>query len=257
MDGGNQFDAGSRDQLPREMMDRLSDVRDMPDDALLAILLKTGAHGCDVRELARRLIALFGSLGALVETDWRTIRRRIRDHNRDRSKPPILGIGDVKIKELGAAFEIARRSRHLRQGDFAAVRLGTNSASAAYRLFAPLAIADEQENFYALPVDSARRPMSDPIRLLRGTADRSPEVYARDVFREAIRWGARYLFVAHNHPCGDAEPSRDDLELTTHLVNAGRFCGIDLVDHLVLGDAAANGGRGYVSIRARHPDLFA
>ena len=161
----NLFTARSGDLLPREKMRRLASARDMADEDLLAILLKTGSHGCDVLELARRLIALFGSLGALVEADWRTLDARIRENNADPSKPPILGVGGVKVLELAAAFELARRSRHLLRVDFERVRLGVNSATAAYRLFAPFALADEQEMFFVLPVDSARHAMSEPIRL--------------------------------------------------------------------------------------------
>lgn len=254
-DSQNRFSSRPGDLLPREKMRRLASARDMADEDLLAILLKTGSHGCDVLELARRLIALFGSLGQLVEADWRTLNARIRENNADPSAPKILGVGEVKVLELAAAFELARRSRHLQRADFERIRLGVDSASAAYRLFAPFALAEEQETFFVLPVDSARHAMSEPIPILRGTADGLP-VHPRDVFRESVRWGAHALFVAHNHPCGNPTPSEADLSLTRKLVAVGRLHGIPLHDHLVLGAPGSAGGKGYVSIRNIHPEIF-
>jgi len=61
-------------------------------------------------------------------------------------------------------------------------------------------------------------------------------VEPRDVFREAARAGAAAIVVFHNHPSGDPSPSADDVELTRRLVAAGVLMGIDVVDHIVLGD---------------------
>jgi DNA repair protein RadC len=67
----------------------------------------------------------------------------------------------------------------------------------------------------------------------------------RDVFREATQSGAAAVVLFHNHPSGDPEPSRDDLLLTRRLIHAGRIVGIDVVDHLILGDTE------YCSLRLR------
>jgi DNA repair protein RadC len=58
----------------------------------------------------------------------------------------------------------------------------------------------------------------------------------REVFREAMLGGAAAVVVFHNHPSGDPTPSRDDVALTARLRAAGAVVGIDLIDHLVLGD---------------------
>jgi DNA repair protein RadC len=62
-------------------------------------------------------------------------------------------------------------------------------------------------------------------------------VEPRDVFREALLAGASALVAFHNHPSGDPSPSREDVELTRRLRAAGALIGIDVVDHVVLGDA--------------------
>jgi DNA repair protein RadC len=62
-------------------------------------------------------------------------------------------------------------------------------------------------------------------------------VEPRDVFREALLGAAAAVVVFHNHPSGDPSPSPDDVALTRRLAAAGTLMGIDLVDHIVLGDA--------------------
>jgi DNA repair protein RadC len=70
-------------------------------------------------------------------------------------------------------------------------------------------------------------------------------VHPRDVFREAIRRNAAAVLIAHNHPSGNPEPSRDDLELTKRLSRIGTLVGIEVLDHLIITKG------GYVSLRER------
>jgi DNA repair protein RadC len=70
-------------------------------------------------------------------------------------------------------------------------------------------------------------------------------VHPRELYREAIRHSAAAVIVVHNHPSGDPTPSAEDIEVTVRLRDAGRVVGIDLLDHLVIGD-----GR-WVSLKER------
>ncbi len=244
----NDFKNRPDELKPREQMRAASDLRTMPSESLLAILLKTGAPGCDVVELARRLISAYGSLHNLVRADWRSLGEKIRRHNRDWPQRKILGIGDVKQMELAAAFELVRRGYEAQPDDIRECRIA--DPDEAYRILKPLvAYGDEQENFYVLPLNLQRHPLSEPIRVTRGTAS-SSLVHAREMFREAIRWGAYCVMVAHNHPSGDPTPSEGDFETTRQLLRMSRDLGIPLLDHLVLGAPGSNGGKGYVSIRS-------
>ena len=96
---------------PRERMEMLGGARGMRPDELLAILLKTGACGCDVGELSRRLITAFSSLGELVRSDWKTLMMRVSTYNKVHAERRILGLGKVKCMELAAAFELVRTTR--------------------------------------------------------------------------------------------------------------------------------------------------
>ena len=68
-------------------------------------------------------------------------------------------------------------------------------------------------------------------------------VHPREVFKAAIANNAASIILAHNHPSGDPEPSRDDIETTHRLVNAGNILGINVLDHIIIGD-----GR-YISLK--------
>ena len=77
----NNFDKRGSELMPRELMERSADPALVPDEALVAVLLKTGAHGLNVIELARRLIEAFGSMKSLVSADWRALEERIKIWN--------------------------------------------------------------------------------------------------------------------------------------------------------------------------------
>lgn len=244
----NNFKSIAKELLPREQMMNAASPRDVPSESLLAILLKTGAPGCDVVELSRRLISLFGSLDQLVRADWRTIESLVKAHNKAHPEKRILGIGKVKRLELSAAFELVRRVYDKKATDVRS--LVVQSPEDAYKVFTTVAAAwDDQERFYVLPLDKKHHPICEPKVVALGRAD-AVMVHPRDVFRDAIKWGAYTIAVAHNHPSGDPTPSREDVALTARLVEVGKTCGIPLMDHLVIGSAESAEGYGFVSIRA-------
>jgi len=230
--------------LPRERMLNAVRAEEVPSEALLAILLKTGAPGCDVCELARRLLDCFGSVAALVKCDWRTIAEKVRSYNAQNPARPISGLGQVKLLELAAAFELGRRGYDAGVVDVRKVTV--NSPDAAAELFWQQVRGwEEQENFLVLPLDAAKHPLAEPLVLVRGSLD-AATVHPREVFKEAVRWGTHSLIVAHNHPSGSLKPSRQDRELTARLQECARLMQIPLVDHLILG--IENGKKTFASI---------
>ena len=243
----NNFKDTPEELRPRERLIRTGNPQELSNEDLLAIILKTGFPGCDVWELSHRLLTAFHSLYELVHADARSIEARIAEYNNKRPDRPILRVGPVKLLELQAAFELTRRANVLLDTEFRSKNL--KSSSAAYKVFAGIvAAAPEQEHFYVLPTDSDFHPLCDPIAITKGTASRTI-VHPRDVFREAIRWNAHSIIVAHNHPCGDPTPSGEDIELTGQLISIANLHGIPLLDHLVLGSPESSGGQGFVSIR--------
>lgn len=244
----NNFDKRGGELMPRELMERAADPALVPDEALVAILLKTGAHGLNVIELSRRLIEAFGSMKSLVSGDWRTLEGRIKEWNKTHADRPIKGLGHVKCLELAAAFEMGRRWSRLAPDELKSHKV-TNPET-AYRIFKTvLTPGDDKENLYALLLNRKNCPICEPLRISRGTTDSAP-AFARDVFKEALKWGAVAVMVAHNHPSGDPTPSKADFKFTERLVELAKIAEIRLLDHLVLGDSS------FASIRAISTALF-
>ena len=148
----NDFEKLPSELLPRDLMERAADPSAIPDEALLSIILKTGAAGCDVRELSRRLLDAFGSLNKLISSDWRDIEERIKKHNKDYPNRPILGIGRVKCLELAAAFEMGRRANRMSPEEIRSTSVITPDDG--FRLFkAVIRPGEEKESMFVLLLD--------------------------------------------------------------------------------------------------------
>lgn len=242
----NDFQGKSDELKPREQMMRAASVSDVSDDSLLAILLKTGVCGCDVVELSRRMISAFGSLKQLVNSDWRQLQERIAAYNEQNPSRRILGVGLVKCLELAAAFELGKRGARLTYQDLTKMQIKTPAD--AYAVFAEAASkADGVEAVFVLPLDSRNRPICTPIRVTTGAVG-SAMIDSVAIFREAVRWNARSIVIAHTHPSGDPQPSKEDVKATLQLKDAAKVVGVNFLDHLVIGAPDSADGEGFFSI---------
>lgn len=203
----------------------------LADSELLAMLLRSGSEGCDVLSVAGGLITEAGSLGGLLGWSAEDFQRR-------------KGIGRVKALQLLTVFEIARRILLTGQGEAPLI----DSPAAAAAFLRPNTIGLPVEKFYVLCLNRKNRLIRS-TEVTSGTATQSL-VHPREVFREAIRTGATGIICAHNHPTGDPQPSRTDRATTRALKDAAQTLGIDLHDHVILGDPTADPtGRGYFSFQ--------
>ena len=119
--------------MPREKFAAAGRAGALTSEDLLAILLKTGAPGCDVFTLAHRLIAAFGGTGHLVRAELSTLKRQIEVYNEQHPEAKILGIGEAKRMELAAAFELVRREYAERDDDER--KLDVTKVENRYRIF--------------------------------------------------------------------------------------------------------------------------
>jgi DNA repair protein RadC len=228
---GNDFKSRANGLKPRERIESLGSATSASAEELLAIILKTGAAGCDVMELSRRLIDAFGGIEELVRTDLNSLKAVVTDYNKRNPSRKISGLGRVKILELTAAFELARRGYGIKRN----LNEPIVSVSVAAELFASVVRNDaEQECFLVLPLDGKKRPLAEPLIVALGTSN-VVSIHPRDVFSVAVKWNASAVIVAHNHPSGNIEPSKEDMSLTQKLCEAGKVIGIPLVDHIIIG----------------------
>jgi DNA repair protein RadC len=192
----------------------------LSDAELLAILLRSGQRGRSALDLARQVLASFGSLRQLLAAD----------HTRACAEP---GLGSARYAELQAAAEIARRQlgETLRTGPC----LSNAHATRDY-LTAKLRHL-EHEVFCCLHLDRRHRLIHFE-ELFRGTID-GASVHPREIVKLALRRNAAAMIVAHNHPSGVAEPSQADEFITRRLKEALALVDIRLLDHIIVGDGVS------------------
>ena len=137
----------------------------------------------------------------------------------------------MRAAQIVAAVELGRRT--VATGASERPRLNNPPALAAYLL--PLYGARTVEHFGIVMLDTRHRLIRTSV-LSVGSLD-TTIVHPREVFREAAAASAAAIVLFHNHPSGDPAPSRDDLTLTTRLVEAGAVMGIAVLDHIILAES--------------------
>ena len=95
-------------------------------------------------------------------------------------------------------------------------------------------LSREREHFWIIILNTRNRIRFVELVSL-GTMNASL-VHPREVYRRAIKSGASALIIGHNHPSGDCEPSEDDISLTRKLMEAGKIIGIEILDHIIIGN---------------------
>lgn len=206
------------DDRPREKL-LAKGPGSLSDAELLAIFLRTGTLGKSAVDLARALLAKFGSLAGLI-----TARRE--------EFCALPGLGDAKYAQLQAATELTRRALA------AEMKSGINlSSPAAVRDFLRLSIQSRQiEIFMGLFLDAQNRVIAAE-ELFSGTLTQT-SVFPREVVRKALHYNAAAMIFAHNHPSGVAEPSHADETLTHALKEALALIDVRVLDHFVIGRGA-------------------
>ncbi len=212
-------------ERPRERLIRYG-AESLSDAQLLAIILRTGGGGKGVLALAMELLDRFKGLR---EIDCASLR----------DLSGVKGLGIAKIAQLKAAFALGRRlmSESL-EGNAA-----FSSSRTVYSYYAPRFKNLKKEVFLSLLLDTKNRLIRE-VKVSEGTLTNSL-IHPREAFREAIRESAAAILFVHNHPSGDPEPSRDDVAVTERLKATGDIIGINVLDHVIIGD-----GR-YVSLREK------
>lgn len=93
----------------------------------------------------------------------------------------------------------------------------------------------QREHFVAIFLNTKNKIISKEIVSI-GSLNANI-VHPREVFKPAIRVTASHIIIAHNHPSGDPTPSNEDIEITKKLIEAGKIIGIDILDHVIIGDS--------------------
>ena len=204
------------DERPRERL-LARGAGGLSDAELLAIFLRTGIAGRSAVDLARDLLAEFGSLRALLKADQADFSRA-------------KGLGPAKYAQLQAVLELARRhlAEELPERDV------LNEPSAMRRYLVARLRDVPQDVFLGLFLDTRLKLIASE-ELARGSIS-AAQVYPREVVKTALRLGAAAAVFAHNHPSGHPQPSLQDKLLTERLKAALATVDVRLLDHFVVGE---------------------
>jgi DNA repair protein RadC len=204
------------EERPRERMKRLG-AEALSHAELLAILFRTGSRRESAVHLAQRVLHDCGGLRRFAERNWDEFTH-------------ISGIGPAKALELQAALELGRRVARSSLPEAASVGRPQDAADLLMEELRHL----REEHFVVLFLNTKNRVIGRQT-LSIGSLNASV-VHPREVFRAAIRRSSASILCAHNHPSGDPTPSPEDIQLTRRLSEAGELVGIELLDHIVIGD---------------------
>lgn len=192
----------------------------LSDAELLAVILRTGSRGHTSVDLAREILGSSRQEEGLLGLHRLSIRELLQ----------IRGVGMVKAVQMKCICELSDRMASM---SFREKQSFTSPESIA-GYYMELLRHEEQERMVCLMLDTKNRFLGDEV-ISVGTVN-SSLVSPREVFLKALQYHAVHIILVHNHPSGDASPSREDILVTERIRRAGELLGIRLLDHIVIGD---------------------
>jgi DNA repair protein RadC len=188
----------------------------LPDYELLELVLFRAMPRRDTKDLAKRLIARFGSFAEVVNAP----EGRLKE---------VAGVGEAVVTELKLLHAAATR---LARTGLAQRPLLTSGSDVISYLTVAQAY-EHREQFRVLFLDKKNRLIADEVQG-EGTVDHTP-VYVREVVKRALELSSTAIILVHNHPSGDPTPSRADIDMTKLVMEAGRPLGVTVHDHIIVG----------------------
>lgn len=213
------------DERPRERLVKYG-AEALSNAELLAIILRVGTQEYSAIGLAEHMLGKLGGLKGIATASVEDLSK-------------IKGLGTAKAAQIQAMVELGKRLAASTGHSRPTIRCPQD----AVELLMPELRDEPQEHFKGLFLNNKNEVLK--IRTISiGSLDASI-ITPRELFREAISCNSAGVIIAHNHPSGDPAPSKEDIDVSKRLQEAGRMIGIEVLDHLVIGD-----GR-WVSLKER------
>lgn len=212
-------------ERPREKLLRYG-VESLSNAELLAIILRTGSCNENIVNLSNRILRETGGLNGLLTSCSEDFLK-------------LKGIGAAKAAQLLALAEISKRFKSFQSGE-------------QYKISQPKDAAELlMENMRNLKQEHLKVIMLNTKNVVISVKDvsvgslNSSIVHPREVFCEAVKKSSASIIISHNHPSGDPLPSSEDITLTHRIKECGKLLGIDLLDHIIIGNGV------YVSLKEK------
>ena len=189
----------------------------LTDAQLLAILLRVGRHRCSAVQVGMDILDRLGGVAGLAHCGIEELCA-------------VPGVGTAKAAQLKAALELGKRALA------GPLTKGTKITSSRelFTHYHP-ALRDLRHEIFKVVLLDAKHAILRDATVSAGSLTLSI-VHPREVFTLAVKESAAAVIFLHNHPSGDPTPSQEDRVLTARLVSAGQLLGIQVLDHLVVGD---------------------
>lgn len=214
------------DERPREKLIKYG-AESLSNAELLAIILRVGTQEYSAIGMAEHIIAKFSGIRGLVSASVEELSS-------------IKGLGIAKSAQIKAMIELGKRLARAA----AESRVSIRNPQDIVDYVNPYLRDEPKENFMALFLNTKNEVLKTRT-ITVGILD-SSLITPRELFREAIAMNSASVIVAHNHPSGDPAPSKEDIALTRRLIEAGKLIGIDVLDHVIVGDNK------WISLRERN-----
>lgn len=190
---------------------------------LLAVVLRTGTRKENVVNMCQRIFSEYN----VKQLSQAQISKLMQ----------IYGIGPTKAAQIAAVFELARKLERHVDGPKRKIR----SPADVYSMLYPGMREQKREKLVVLYLDTKNQVLKEEVVSI-GSLN-SSIVHPREVFKSALMESSASVIISHNHPSGDPTPSKEDIAITEKLIEGGKILGIDVLDHVIIGD-----GR-YVSLK--------
>ncbi len=202
---------------PRERLIKYGS-KSLSDSEILAILIGSGNSKNSAKDLASIILNKCDGVNNLDKIDYNFLTK-------------IDGIKETKACNILAAIELSRRINN-KVRDLNGIKL--TNVELVFNYYKDMLKDETQECFYCVYLDVTKKVIKDKL-LFKGTLNYSL-VHPREVFKEAFLLNATAIICVHNHPSGNIEPSRQDIEITNNLVELGLIHGIKVLDHVIISD---------------------
>ncbi|WP_347450637.1 RadC family protein [Acetoanaerobium noterae] len=218
MIGGNLIKDIIKEERPRETLLKKGETY-LSDSELLAILINNGTKDKSAITLAREIIETSDGIRNLSNITVEELSK-------------IKGIGLAKACRIISALELGRR-------------VSVASEMQKFKISSPQDIGNvymeelryKKKEIFRVVLLNTKNVIIGSKDISEGSLNASI-VHPREVFLEAIKKSANKMILMHNHPSGDPTPSSEDINITKRLISAGQIVGIEILDHVIIGDGS-------------------
>ncbi|WP_125152610.1 RadC family protein [Clostridium rectalis] len=214
-----------KNERPRERLFRYG-VESLSNVELLALILRTGNKNENILSFCGRIMKISGGLNGILNLSLDELIK-------------IKGIGKAKASQILALGELSKRFRSFKSGSDYQIKAPDDVALLVMEEMKGL-----KQEFLKVVMLNTKNYIINIKNIFIGTLN-SSIIHPREIFKEAIKNSSSAIIMCHNHPSGDPTPSNEDINVTYRIDQCSKLIGIDLLDHIIIGDGV------YISLKEK------